>query len=86
MLEAAATAHSVGTNPVELPKTRATAGDPALVEAALAEVGEVVAGATAVAVEVVEEEAAAVAAVAEEVDDDASWRFGPPGSFAIGSG
>jgi hypothetical protein len=66
--------HSVGINPVEELKPRATAGDPASAEAA-----------EAVAVGLVEEAevvaAVAAAAVVAVVDDDASWRFEHEGAI-----
>ncbi len=74
--------HSVAINPVELPKPRATGGGPARAEADSAVA--VVAAAAEVAAEVVEE-AEAAADVAEAGGDDASWRFGTPEFFALGS-
>ena len=74
--EADATEHSGAINPVVELKPRATAGNPALVGAALAEVGEVVAEA-AVVLEAVEEVAAV--AVAEVVDDGARLAIRAPG-------
>jgi len=85
-----ATAHSVATSPVDLPKTLATAGNPAMAAEAGEEAVEVAAEAAAgeAAVEVVAEaavvEEAEVVAEAEVVDGDASSRFGLQG--AIGSG
>jgi hypothetical protein len=68
--------HSAAINPAEELKPRATAEGPA--SAGVVEVEARAAAAVAVV-----EEAEVVAAAA--VDDDVSWRFGRPGSFAIGS-
>ena len=67
--------HSAAINPAEELKPRATAEGPAS--------GVLEVEARAAAAVAVVEEAEVVAAAA--VDDDVSWRFGRPGSFAIGS-
>ena len=72
--------HSVAINLEDLPKTRATGGGPASAEADSAAAVEVVAAAAEVV-----EEAEAAADVAEAGGDDASWRFGTPEFFALGS-
>ena len=69
--------HSVAINLEDLPKTRATGGE-------LASAGsEAVVAAAAEAVVAAAAEAAMV--VAEAGGDDASWRFGSPEFFAVGS-
>jgi len=65
--------HSAAINPVEELKPRATAGGPASAGAA-----EVAAVAVAVVAAAEVGAAAAAVGVAAAVDDDASWRFGPP--------